>query len=90
MVWLLPSARSARLFIIILLTYVVAVGHFPHVIAGSSEAAFAVFTGNASLADFGLRFLFPTLLGNMIGGVALVAVLNHAPLAPDLQQGNEE
>jgi formate/nitrite transporter FocA (FNT family) len=89
MVWLLPSARSARLFVIILLTYVVAIGHFPHVIAGSSEAAFAVFTGHATLADFGLRFFLPTLLGNMIGGVALVAVLNHAPLAPDLQPASE-
>jgi len=90
MVWLLPSARSARLFVIILLTYVVAIGHFPHVIAGSSEAAFAVFAGKATIADFAWRFLLPTLLGNMIGGVALVAVLNHAPLAPELQPGHEE
>ncbi len=90
MVWLLPSARSARLFVIILLTYVVAIGHFPHVIAGSAEAAFAVFTGHATLADFGSRFFLPTLLGNMIGGVALVAVLNHAPLAPDLQSASDE
>jgi formate/nitrite transporter FocA (FNT family) len=89
MVWILPSARSARLFVIILLTYIVAIGHFPHVIAGSSEAAFAVFSGHASLTDFGVRFFLPTVLGNMIGGVALVAVLNHAPLASELKPGNE-
>jgi hypothetical protein len=33
-----------------------------------------------------LRFLLPTLIGNTIGGVALVAFLNHAPLAPELQE----
>ena len=85
MIWLLPSARSARLFVIVLLTYVVALGHFSHVIAGSVEAAYAVFVGRASLPDYALGFFAPTILGNTIGGVALVALLNHAPLAPDVQ-----
>ena len=86
MVWLLPSARSARLLVILLLTYVVAVARLPHVIAGSVEASFAVIAGHASIADYFLHFLLPTLLGNTIGGVALVAFLNHAPLAPELQE----
>jgi formate/nitrite transporter FocA (FNT family) len=86
MVWMLPSARSARLFVIMLLTYVVAVARLPHVIAGSVEAAFAVIAGYASAADYCLHFLLPTLLGNTIGGVALVAFLNHAPLATELHE----
>jgi formate/nitrite transporter FocA (FNT family) len=85
MVWLLPSARSARLFVIMLLTYVVALGTLPHIIAGSVEAAFAVFSGNASVGDYFIHFLAPTLLGNTIGGVALAALLNYAPLAPEFQ-----
>jgi formate/nitrite transporter FocA (FNT family) len=86
MVWLLPSARSARLLVIMLLTYVVAIGHFPHIIAGSADAAFAVLSGHATVPDYLLRFLLPTLAGNTVGGVALVAFLNHAPLAPELQE----
>ena len=86
MVWTLPSARSARLFVILLLTYVVSVARLPHVIAGSVEAAFAVIHRYASVAVCVLHFLLPTLLGNTIGGVALVAFLNHAPLAPELQE----
>ena len=35
MVWLLPSSGSARLFVILLLTYVVGLGHLSHIIAGS-------------------------------------------------------
>lgn len=86
MIWLLPSARSARLLVIMLLTYVVAIGGFSHIIAGSVEAAFAVFAGDASVRDYLVRFFLPTILGNTLGGVALVALLNHAPLAPDLQE----
>jgi formate/nitrite transporter FocA (FNT family) len=32
-------------------------------------------------------FLLPTLFGNVIGGVALAAILNHAPLAAELAEG---
>jgi formate-nitrite transporter family protein len=85
MVWLLPSARSAKLFVILLLTYIVGVGRFSHIIAGSAESAFAVITGHGSLADYFLKFLAPTLIGNTLGGVALVALLNHAPLVAELQ-----
>ena len=86
MVWLLPSARSARLFVILLLTYLVALGGFPHIIAGSVEAAYAVFNGHAGVADYVLRFFLPTLCGNVLGGVALAALLNHAPVASKLQE----
>lgn len=85
MVWLLPSARSARILVILLLTYVVAIAQLPHVVAGSADVAFAVWSGHATVTDYFWRFLVPTLLGNTVGGVALVAFLNHAPLAAELQ-----
>jgi formate/nitrite transporter FocA (FNT family) len=83
MVWLLPSAGPAKMAIIVTITYVVAMGQFNHVIAGSCEAAFSVITGTHTLAQYFLTFLCPTLLGNTVGGVALVAMLNHAPLATE-------
>jgi formate-nitrite transporter family protein len=85
MIWLLPSARSARLLVIMLLTYVVAIGRFSHVIAGSVEAFYAIFAGQASSYQYLMSFFVPTILGNTIGGVALVALLNHAPLISELQ-----
>ena len=85
MIWLLPSARSARLLVIMLLTYVVAIGRFSHVIAGSVEAFYAIFAGQASIYQYLVGFFVPTILGNTIGGVALVALLNHAPLISELQ-----
>jgi formate/nitrite transporter FocA (FNT family) len=85
MAWLLPSSRSSRIFVIVFLTYVVGMAGLSHVIAGSVEASFAVLAGDASIVDYLWKFLLPTLMGNTIGGVALVAMLNHAPLAPDLK-----
>ncbi len=85
MVWILPSTRSARVFVILILTYVVALGRFSHTVAGAVEAAFMVFTGNATVSGFLWVFFVPTLIGNAIGGIALVALLNHAPLAQELR-----
>ena len=84
MVWVLPSARSAGLFLIVLMTYVIALGQFSHIIAGSAEAAFAVFTGAASVGDYFMSFFLPTLIGNLFGGVALASLLNHAPVAHEI------
>jgi formate/nitrite transporter FocA (FNT family) len=86
MVWLLPSADASRALIIILLTYVIAICQFPHIIAGSVEAAFGVFTGHATLEDYLFRFLVPTFIGNAIGGTMLAALLNHAPLSGELRE----
>ena len=83
MVWLLPSARSARLLIVLLVTSVVAIGRLSHIIAGSVDAAYAVLSGLAPFSDYVWKFLLPTLLGNTVGGVALVAVLNHAAIVPE-------
>lgn len=87
MIWLLPGAGSARVLVIVALTYVVAICRFSHTIAGSVETAFAVLNGQVPWTEYFTGFLFPTLLGNTIGGVALVALLNHAPLATEGQVG---
>ena len=84
MVWLLPSARSVRLLTVMLITYVVAVAPLSHVIAGSTEVAYACLAGDASLHDHLAYFLLPTLAGNIIGGTSLVAPLNHAAIAPEI------
>ena len=82
MVWLLPAAEAARVFVVIIITYVVSVSNFAHIIAGSVDAAYLVYAGEASFADYVVRFFFPTFLGNVLGGVGLVAILNFGQVAP--------
>ena len=78
MVWLLPGAESARVSIIIIITYLVGISGFNHIIAGSTTMFFLVVTKSISLGTYVTQFFFPTLLGNVIGGLALVAALGHA------------
>lgn len=84
MVWLIPGAGQARLWLILIITYVVAIGQFSHIIAGSVEAAYNVFIGQISFGQYFTRFMIPTLIGNTVGGVSLVALLNHAPVRSEL------
>lgn len=90
MVWLLPSTGSARILIIALLTWLVSFAKLSHIVAGSTESAYGVLTGMAGIGDYAGRFLLPTFLGNAIGGVALVALLNHAPVAEEVSGKDEE
>lgn len=76
MVWLLPGAEHARFAMIVVPTYLVALAHFPHSIASSVDVLFVVTTGQAPWAEYG-RFVAAALLGNVLGGVTLVAGLNH-------------
>ena len=78
MVWLLPAAESARLWVIVIITYVVGIGEFSHVIAGSTEVLFLVTSGEKTILDYIAGYLLPTLAGNIIGGVSLVAAFAHA------------
>jgi formate/nitrite transporter FocA (FNT family) len=86
MVWLLPAAENARPTIIIIVTYVISLGGFTHIIAGSVDAFYLVQTGAIDLADYLTRFFVPTLLGNVIGGVSLVAALNYGQVASEIQE----
>ena len=78
MVWLLPFASTSRVFVIIAITWIIGVCGFTHVVAGSVEMAFLATTGAAGLGTVLLTFILPVLLGNIIGGLALVTALNHA------------
>jgi len=78
MVWLLPAVQEGKVAIIVIITYLVALGGFSHVIAGSVETLYLVVTGALQLSDYLTNFLIPTFLGNVVGGVSLVAALNHA------------
>lgn len=78
MVWLLPAAESARVSIIIIITYLIGLGGFNHVIAVSTKQLLLVVAGVQPWDAFALRFFLPTLLGNIVGGVSLVAFLGHA------------
>lgn len=88
MVWLLPVAESGRVTIIILVTYVVGLGGFAHIIAGSVSAFYLWMAGGTTFTELVGRFFIPTLVGNIVGGVAFVAAINYAQVNPPGNDNN--
>ena len=77
MVWLLPFAETARVSVIIIITYVVGIAELAHVIVGSVDAFYMVAIGQKSMLDY-FAYMGPVLLGNIIGGSTIVATIAHA------------
>ena len=86
MVWLLPFAQSARVGVIIIVTYFVAIGHFSHIIAGSIEVFTHAAAGHVGWLDVIGHYVLPTLIGNVLGGLTLVAALNHAQIVAGAEE----
>jgi formate/nitrite transporter FocA (FNT family) len=82
MVWMLAGA-SSRAFIVVMVTYVIGLANLAHVIGGSTEMLYAVLDGVVEPLSYFTHFLIPVCAGNLLGGIALVALLNHAPVAAD-------
>jgi formate/nitrite transporter FocA (FNT family) len=86
MVWLLPGAESARVVIIIIVTYLVGISGFGHIIAGSTTMFFLIATKSISWGTYVTQFFLPTLFGNVIGGLSLVTALGHAQVVAGKEQ----
>ncbi|MEO8838998.1 MAG: formate/nitrite transporter family protein, partial [Herbaspirillum sp.] len=84
MVWMMAATEQSRLAIIIICTYLIAIGGFTHIIVGSTEAMYMVFAGETSFVDAVLRFGFPTLVGNVVGGSLIFALISHAQVRTDV------
>jgi formate/nitrite transporter FocA (FNT family) len=84
MVWLMPSADRAQFWVVTLMTYLIAVGEFAHIVAGSVEAFLLVANGQLGIGSMVVNFTAPVLLGNMIGGTALFALLSYAQVMKEI------
>jgi formate/nitrite transporter FocA (FNT family) len=84
MVWLLPSAEAAQFHIIVVITYIIAAGDFMHIVAGSVEAFFLVLNGQFGFQSMVTEFFIPVLIGNVIGGTALFALIAYAQVMKEI------
>jgi formate/nitrite transporter FocA (FNT family) len=84
MVWLLPSAASAQFHVIFLMTYLIAVCGFAHVVAGSFEAFMLVADGRLDVWPMLTGFEAPVLLGNIVGGTMLFSLISYGQVAKEI------
>ena len=82
LVWMLPGGEKHKFAVIVIMSWLIGAGGLAHVIAGSSEVFYAASRGAATWAQAVFGFIVPSLLGNMLGGITLVAALNHGQATP--------
>lgn len=85
-VWMLPSAGASAIWIIVIFTYLIALGDFTHVVAGSTEAHYLLLTGQISFVDGLYRFLVPVLAGNVVGGTAVFSLLAYGQVHQEVDE----
>ena len=61
MVWVITAAPEAKLWLILLVTYLIGIGGFAHIV-GSAEVAYLAFAGEVSWLEGTTHFALPTLL----------------------------
>ncbi len=84
MVWMFPAAGSAKIGVIILMTWVIALADTTHIVVGAVEIFYLVFNGTIPWTDFLWPFAIPTLAGNICGGTFIFALLSHAQIRNDM------
>lgn len=84
MVWLLPGAERAQFPVIVAVTWLIAAGSFEHIVAGSMEAFLLVLQGEEAAGALAWQFFAPVLLGNIVGGTALFALLAYAQVMKEI------
>ena len=84
MVWMIPSAETAKFAVITLMTWLIAVGGFTHIVAGSMEAWLLVLSGDWEWWRMIAQFAVPVLIGNMVGGTALFALISYAQVMEEI------
>jgi len=88
LVWMMPTAGGAKATLIVLMTWLIALADFAHIVAGSAEAALLWLDGRRDAAPLLLGFFLPALAGNVLGGSALFTALVWGQIRVELPSGN--
>jgi len=84
MVWMLPSAKRSEVLVIVMFTWLIAAGDFTHVIAGSNEIFTLVLSGEMNILTALIYHISPVLLGNILGGTGLFAMLAYGQVHEEM------
>lgn len=84
LVWMLPSAKAAKVWVIVMFTWLIAAGGFTHVVAGSNEIFTLVLNGEMSIFTGLVYHIAPVLFGNIIGGTGLFAMLAYGQVHEEM------
>lgn len=84
--WMLPNSRGSEFWVIVTLTYLIGVGGFTHVIAGSTEIFMLMLAGELGVGRALAGLLLPILVGNIVGGTGLFALLAYGQVREEIEE----
>jgi formate/nitrite transporter FocA (FNT family) len=84
MVWLMAAVDAARLWIIIGLTWLIALAGLVHVIGSAGEVFYLAFRQQITWGQALGLFVGPTLAGNIVGGSLIFALISHAQVRSEI------
>ncbi|MEM8655178.1 MAG: formate/nitrite transporter family protein [Pseudomonadota bacterium] len=84
-VWMLPSAQNNEVLLIVIFTWLIALGDFTHIIAGSVEMAVLAVQGMIGFGPAIFGFFLPVLIGNIIGGTAVFTMMTYAQIRHEIE-----
>lgn len=87
-VWLRAAVDFGEVELIYVLMYVLGIANFTHVIVGSGDVLFGMWIGETRWWTYLTTFMAPALIGNTLGGISLVAALNHAQVVTERNERN--
>jgi formate-nitrite transporter family protein len=82
--WIRAGVSGGEFWVVLVLTYAIALGDFTHVVAGSAEAFLLVFAGQTGWGHAVAGVILPALIGNVLGGTGLFALLAHAQVRQEI------
>lgn len=86
LVWMLPVAKGNEVLLIFLFTWLIALGDFTHIVAGSVEMAYLLVLGELGVLKAVFSFFLPVLAGNIIGGTVIFTLLAWAQIQPEVEE----
>jgi len=84
LVWIMASSDRSKLPLVVIVTYVIALAGFSHVVAGTTEAAVLVAEREIGAGAAVFEFALPALIGNILGGSVLFTLLTWAQIRAEL------
>jgi formate/nitrite transporter FocA (FNT family) len=84
MVWLIPGSDTAQFHVITMMTWLISVGGFMHIVAGSMEAFMLLFNGDLGVGGMLGDFFVPVLIGNIVGGTALFTLITYGQVMNEI------
>lgn len=83
LVWMLPSSENMQFWVILFMTYIIAIGDMAHIVAGSAEAFLLIINGHIDIVQC-VSYLVAAASGNIIGGTGLFAAMAYAQVRSEM------